>query len=151
MCRANNLLSYMELNRQMLKPSGEKRSLGEGVDAKASISLDSLIGASTRIGEKATIKKSAIGNHCMIGKNVRIVGSVIGDHCTIEEGAKIDGCILSRYTRVGEKAELTKCQTQSGYEVEAEEKLKGERLEINNWAAESSEDEYDEESLDGGE
>jgi translation initiation factor eIF-2B subunit gamma len=69
----------------MLKP-GDKRTLGEGLDAKASISPDSLIGASARVGEKSTIKKSAIGKHCTIGKNVRIVGSVIGDHCTIEEG-----------------------------------------------------------------
>jgi translation initiation factor eIF-2B subunit gamma len=56
------------------------------VDAKASISLDSLIGDSTRIGERATVKKSAIGRHCIIGKNVRIVGSVIGDHCVIADG-----------------------------------------------------------------
>jgi len=69
----------------------------------------------------------------------------------IAEGAKIDGCILSRYTRVGEKAELTKCQSQAGYEVEAEERFKGERLEINNWAEGSSEEEYDEESLLDGE
>jgi translation initiation factor eIF-2B subunit gamma len=100
--RANNLASYMDLNRrvikifivhtmtfliimQLLAPT-DRRNLGEGVDAKASISPESLIGGSTRIGERTTVKKSAIGRHCVIGKSVKIVGSVIGDHCVVADG-----------------------------------------------------------------
>jgi translation initiation factor eIF-2B subunit gamma len=58
----------------------------EGIDAKAAISPDSLIGTSTRVGERTTIKKSIIGAHCVIGKMARITGSIVGDHCVIADG-----------------------------------------------------------------
>ena len=72
----------------MLAPS-DRKNVSEGVDPKASISLDSMVGESTRIGERASIKRSAIGRHCTIGKGVKIVGSVIGDHCVIADGYAI--------------------------------------------------------------
>jgi len=152
--RVNNLLSYAEVNRQVLAslPPRERAS-SELIDPKASISADSLLGNSTRVAERATVKKSIIGSHCVIGKNSRVMGCVIGDFCTIGEGAKLDGCILSKHTRVGEKVELVKCQTQAGLEVDDGDKLKGEKLEITtDWAgnagAGSGESDEDEE---GGE
>lgn len=96
-----------------------------------------MIGRSTRVDERASIKKSVIGKHCVIGKMAKIVGCVILDHCVINDGsvlitseckqiltyaacmfrAKLDGCILGANTKIGEKAELSKCVTQAGYEV----------------------------------
>jgi len=59
---------------------------GPLIDAKAQISADSSIGQSTRVEERASIKKSVIGRHCVIGKMTKIVGCVVLDHCVIEDG-----------------------------------------------------------------
>lgn len=59
---------------------------GPLIDAKAQISTDSSIGQSTRVEERASIKKSVIGRHCVIGKMTKIVGCVVLDHCIIEDG-----------------------------------------------------------------
>ena len=59
---------------------------GPLIDAKAQISTDSNIGQSTRVEERASIKKSVVGRHCVIGKMTKIVGCVILDHCVIEDG-----------------------------------------------------------------
>ncbi|CAL1706994.1 unnamed protein product [Somion occarium] len=119
--RANTLQTYLELNRHFLSQTtyalpidSESRSL---IDPKAQITSDSMVGHTTKVGERTNIKKSVIGKHCVIGKYVRIVGCVILDHCVISDGAKLDGCILGTNTTVGVKSELSKCITQAGYEV----------------------------------
>ncbi|TBU31643.1 UDP-3-O-glucosamine N-acyltransferase [Dichomitus squalens] len=143
--RGNNLHSYLDLNRFFLSqttyalPSDpENRSL---IDHKAQISGDSMIGRSTRVEERASIKRSVIGKHCVIGKMAKIVSCVVLDHCVIAEGAKLEGCILGAYTKVGTKADLSRCVTQPGYEVPAGESARSEKLEVSDWAAhETSED-----------
>jgi translation initiation factor eIF-2B subunit gamma len=45
-----------------------------------------MVGDSTQIEERATIKDSIVGRHCTIGKMAKIVKCVILDHCVIEEG-----------------------------------------------------------------
>ncbi|KAH8080294.1 UDP-3-O-glucosamine N-acyltransferase [Cristinia sonorae] len=137
--RANNLHSYLELNRHFLSQSSytlptdpESRAL---IDAKAQISADSMVGHTTKVGERTTIKKSIIGKHCVIGKMARIVGCIIFDHCVIADGVKLDGCILGTNTSVGVKAELSKCVTQAGYEISAGESYRNEKLEVSDWTA----------------
>jgi len=145
--RANDLQSFLALNRHFLAdatyslPSDpNNRSL---IDQKAAISSDSIIGESTRVEERTSIKKSVIGKHCIIGKMVKITGCVIMDHCLIADGAKLDGSILSKNTKVGAKSELIRCITQAGYEVAAGESYRHEKLDVSDWTAapEVSEDE----------
>ncbi|KAF7321345.1 UDP-3-O-[3-hydroxymyristoyl] glucosamine N-acyltransferase [Mycena kentingensis (nom. inval.)] len=135
--RINNVHTFMEANRRVvakatyaLPTDPEDRAL---IDQKAQISTDTIVGVSTKVEERATIKKSVIGRHCTIGKNARVIGCVLFDHCVVEEGAKLDGCILGKNTKVGAKAELTRCITQAGYEVDAGESVKNEKLEISDW------------------
>lgn len=45
-----------------------------------------MIGHTTKVCERTSIKKSIIGKHCIIGKMVKVVGCVILDHCVIEDG-----------------------------------------------------------------
>ncbi|KAF8200896.1 UDP-3-O-glucosamine N-acyltransferase [Pholiota molesta] len=137
--RINTLQKFHEINRRLLSgatyalPVDPKdRSL---IDHKAQISADSIVGESTQISERATIKRSVIGRHCTIGKMVKITGCVLLDHCVVEDGAKLDGCILGKSTQVGQKAELTRCVTQAGYEVSQGEIAKGEKLEVSDWMA----------------
>lgn len=107
--RANNLHSYLDLNRhvRVIIPSSvfpltngfhaqflsqhsyslpidqESRAM---IDQKAQISSDSIVGHSTRVEERTSIKKSVVGKHCVIGKMVKIAGCVIQDHCVIADG-----------------------------------------------------------------
>ncbi|KAF8161016.1 UDP-3-O-glucosamine N-acyltransferase [Crassisporium funariophilum] len=142
--RVNTVHKFYEINKRLLSgvtyslPTDPKdRSL---IDQKAQISSDTMIGESTQISERTTIKRSVIGRHCIIGKMVKITGCVLLDHCVVEDGAKLDNCILGKGTQVGMKAELTRCVTQAGYEVSAAEIVKGEKLEISDWTAPDDDD-----------
>jgi len=105
------------------------------IDQKAQISSDTIIGDSTQVSERTTVKRSVIGRHCIIGKMVKITGCILLDHCIIEDGVKLDSCILGKNTQVGSKAELTRCITQAGYEINVGEVVKGEKLEVSDWTA----------------
>ncbi|KAJ7901729.1 UDP-3-O-glucosamine N-acyltransferase [Mycena olivaceomarginata] len=148
--RVNNIHTFMEMNRHFLTTTTyslptdpNERAL---IDQKAQISSDTIIGDSTKVDERTSIKKSVIGRHCTIGKMVKIVGCVLLDHCVIEDGVKLDGCVLGKNTKVGVKAELVRCVTQAGYDVDPGESVKNEKLEISDWtegAVADSEDEDD--------
>ncbi|KAG6844344.1 hypothetical protein H0H87_007620 [Tephrocybe sp. NHM501043] len=147
--RVNTIPNFLEINRRFLSQASytlptepKDRSL---IDQKAQISTDTIIGGSTQVSERTTIKKSIIGRHCVIGKMTKIVGCVLLDHCVIEDGAKLDGCILGKNTKVGAKAELSRCVTQGGYEVAAGETVKGEKLDVSDWTAAVDEEEDEEE------
>lgn len=56
------------------------------IDPKAQVSTDSLVGFSTKVGERTNIKKSVVGRHCVIGRNVRISGCVIMDFVVVGDG-----------------------------------------------------------------
>ncbi|THV07882.1 UDP-3-O-glucosamine N-acyltransferase [Dendrothele bispora CBS 962.96] len=150
--RVNTIHSLLDMNRRVLSqttyspPSDPKsRSL---IDQKAQISSDTIVGDSTQVSERTTIKKSVIGKHCVIGKMVKIVGCVLLDHCVVEDGAKLDGCILGRGTKVGAKAEVSRCVTQAGYEVDAGETAKNEKLDVSDWAALDHDEDDDEDDDD---
>jgi translation initiation factor eIF-2B subunit gamma len=105
--RVNNVAALLEANRQVcfilhltqgrglimvkflsrtsytLPTDPDNRAL---IDAKSRISSDSIIGSSTKIGERATITRSVIGRHCVIGKMSRVMGCVLLDHCVVGEG-----------------------------------------------------------------
>lgn len=151
--RANTVHTYLELNRLTLGSRVSERDPSL-IDPKANISADCLIGSSTRVGERTTIKKCMVGSHCVIGKNVKLSGCVLMEYCVVEDGVKLDGCILGKNTRVGPKAELTKCLTQAGFEVEAGGTFKHEKLEVSDWMTGAVEEESDEddseEDIDSG-
>ncbi|KAH9176436.1 UDP-3-O-glucosamine N-acyltransferase [Lactarius sanguifluus] len=148
--RVNNVTTLFEVNRQFLSRANyalptdpENRAL---IDAKSQISFDSMVGTSTKIGERTTIKRSVIGRHCVIGKTARVIGCVLLDHCVVGDGAKLEACILGRNTKVGAKAELLRSLTQAGYEVDAGATIRGERLEVSDWTEHPQSSTDDEES-----
>ncbi|KAF9792874.1 UDP-3-O-glucosamine N-acyltransferase [Thelephora terrestris] len=147
--RASNLYNYLDINRRFLEQASQNQTGPPAkvplVDAKAQISVDSSIGQSTRVEERAVIKKSVVGRHCVIGKMAKIVGCVILDHCVVEDGAKLEGCILGGSTKVGAKAELLKCVTQAGFEVDAGGHYRNAKLEISDWTTAGA---YDDEESD---
>ncbi|KZV63026.1 hypothetical protein PENSPDRAFT_657664 [Peniophora sp. CONT] len=154
--RANTLPALLELNRHFLGqtpymlPTDQKdRAL---IDTKAQIASDSLVGESTQVGDRTSVKRSVIGRHCVLARGAKISGCVLLDHCVVGENAKLEGCILGAGTKVGAKADMKGVVTQTGYEVGAGEQARHEKLETSHWAAGGSDDEEedeDEESEDG--
>jgi translation initiation factor eIF-2B subunit gamma len=130
----NSISALFEINKRLLSgveyalPLDPKdRSL---IDPKAQISIDSIVGSSSQVSERAIIKRSTIGHHCNIGRHAKIINCILLDHCIIEEGVKLDSCILGKNSKIGTMSELTRCSTQAGYEVICRESIKGEKLEI---------------------
>lgn len=76
-------MQFLEQEAQSQTGLPAKRPL---IDPKAQISTDSVIGQSTRVEERASVKKSIVGRHCVIGKMTKIAGCVILDHCVIGDG-----------------------------------------------------------------
>jgi len=60
--------------------------LAPAYGTNAQVSTDSRVAASVRVGERTSIKKSAVGPHCVIGKNVKISGCIIMDHVEVKDG-----------------------------------------------------------------
>lgn len=50
------------------------------------VGSDSIIGSSTQVGEKTSIKHSIIGSMCTIKDKVKITNCIIMNSVTIEEG-----------------------------------------------------------------
>lgn len=90
--RANTLPAYSDANKQILKGvcasfiTGPKVHPDTGIDPKAQVGPDSIVGHGSQIGEKTSVKRSVIGQHCHIGKNVKIANCVIMDYVTVEDG-----------------------------------------------------------------
>jgi translation initiation factor eIF-2B subunit gamma len=150
--RVNTLHNFYEINKRLLSrvaynlPLDPKdRSL---IDQKAQISSDTIIGESTQVSDRTTVKRSVIGRHCIIGKMVKITGCILLDHCVIEDGVKLDSCILGKNTQVGSNAELIRCITQAGYEINAGDIVKGEKLEVSDWTANPEDDLSNQERLE---
>ena len=76
------MIKFLSRTSYTLPTDPDNRAL---IDAKSRISSDSMIGSSTKIGERATITRSVIGRHCVIGKMSRVVGCVLLDHCVVGE------------------------------------------------------------------
>jgi translation initiation factor eIF-2B subunit gamma len=102
--RVNNIHSYMQANKhvcgfstcpaKILTLQKSKQFLSQTTymlpreppaRSLALISPDSIVGESTRIGEKTSIKRSVVGRHCVIGKMVKMVGCVVLDHCVVAD------------------------------------------------------------------
>lgn len=50
------------------------------------VGAECVVGEGTRVGDRASIKKSVIGKHCVIHDGVKIINSVIMNHVTISAG-----------------------------------------------------------------
>ncbi|KAF6008287.1 hypothetical protein HII13_004072 [Brettanomyces bruxellensis] len=77
--RCNNLAVYMEANRYILKQHARITNIAganaaaqkskEGGKNSANVGADCIVGQSTELGVRTSVKRSVIGNDCKIGKN----------------------------------------------------------------------------------
>lgn len=155
--RANNLSSYMEMNRVILKARAKanataaKSSAPAAVKGAATVGMDSLVGPDTELGERTSIKRSVVGSLCTIGKRCRINGCVILDGAVIADDVTLENCLVGVRTIIGAKARLTGCNVEGGYQVAAGKVAKNETmLQLSLAGLVDSDDEYTDGSDDNG-
>lgn len=62
------------------------------------MSGDCALGEGVQLGERVSIKHTAVGNHCHIGERSKVTNSVLMDHVIIGEGyVYTDVCIECSY------------------------------------------------------
>ncbi|KAJ2152413.1 Mitochondrial acidic protein mam33, partial [Coemansia sp. RSA 560] len=89
--RANEIPRYCDLNSVVARISTGARTDGSAILAQQTqVGAESMVGASTQLRERCSVKRSVVGAHCNIGKDVKIVNSVIMDHVTIGDGVKLE-------------------------------------------------------------
>ena len=50
------------------------------------VSGDCALGEGVQLGERVSVKHSAVGKHCNVGERSKVTNSVMMDHVTIGEG-----------------------------------------------------------------
>ena len=79
------------------------------VAPKAAVAAGCLLGAGTTVGDRASVKRSALGSRCRVARSAKIVGCVLGDGVTVGEGAVLQNCAVGSGANVGARASLKEC------------------------------------------
>lgn len=117
--RANTLNSYCELNRQVIKRWNTMFPDQEITPpvGKAQVGADCLVGESSQLSDKCSIKHSVIGQSCVIGDKVRITNCIIMDNVTIKKETTIQGSVLMDNSVIETSCDIKDCIIGSGHTV----------------------------------
>ncbi|KAJ2747439.1 Translation initiation factor eIF-2B subunit gamma [Coemansia sp. BCRC 34301] len=109
--RADQVPLYCDLNCIVARITADTRVDESAVLAQQiQVGADSMVGPSSLLGDRCSIKRSVVGAHCIIGKNVKIINSVIMDHVTIGDGVRIESCVVCKLAKIGDSAQLKDCE-----------------------------------------
>ncbi|KAJ2358261.1 Translation initiation factor eIF-2B subunit gamma [Coemansia sp. RSA 2618] len=109
--RANEIPRYCDLNSVVARISTGARTDSSAVLAQQTqVGAESMVGASTQLRERCSVKRSVVGAHCNIGRDVKIINSVVMDHVTIGDGVKLESCVVCKLASVGNNAQLKGCE-----------------------------------------
>ncbi|XP_030631063.1 translation initiation factor eIF2B subunit gamma [Chanos chanos] len=122
MCyRVNTLAAYIEANRMAPKLFEEPPvHPSADVSERSLVGGDSIIGASCRISDKTSIKRSTIGASTVVKEKVKITNSIIMNGVTIEEGCNIQGSVICSNAVIGRGADIKYCLVGNGQRIEPE-------------------------------
>lgn len=141
--RANNLSTYMDSNRFILKIKSTTSAL---MQSSSAIGADSVVDPSVVLGEKSSIKLSSIKANCIIGNKCRISGSILLNGATVGDDVILENVIVGPNAIIKKKCKLTNCHVEGNYIVEAKSVIKGETLK--NEIYDDDEDDYEEGEFD---
>ncbi|KAJ2803339.1 Translation initiation factor eIF-2B subunit gamma [Coemansia helicoidea] len=123
--RANQIPQYCDLNSIVSRMmTGARTASSAKLALQTQVGSDSLVGVSSQLGERCSVKRSVVGAHCVIGKDVKIVNSVIMDHVTIGDGVKLESCVVCKLASIGGNAQLKSCEVGASMTVPAGSNLK---------------------------
>ncbi|XP_009696992.1 PREDICTED: translation initiation factor eIF-2B subunit gamma, partial [Cariama cristata] len=126
--RVNTLGLYIEANRQvpkLLLNLGLEEPLVHGsaqITDRGMVGSDSIIGSSTQVGEKTSIKHSVIGSMCTIKDKVKITNCIIMNSVTIEEGCCLQGSVICHNAVIEKGADIKDCLIGSDQRLETKAK-----------------------------
>ncbi|KAM6327780.1 translation initiation factor eIF2B subunit gamma isoform 2-T2 [Podargus strigoides] len=126
--RVNTLGLYIEANRQvpkLLLNLGLEEPLVHGsaqITDRGMVGSDSIIGSSTQVGEKTSIKHSIIGSMCTIKDRVKITNCIIMNSVTIEEGCCLQGSVICHNAVIEKGADIKDCLIGSDQRLESKAK-----------------------------
>ncbi|NWT43550.1 EI2BG factor, partial [Chroicocephalus maculipennis] len=126
--RVNTLGLYIEANRQvpkLLLNLGLEEPLVHGsaqITDRGMVGSDSIIGSSTQVGEKTSIKHSIIGSMCTIKDKVKITNCIIMNSVTIEEGCCLQGSVICHNAVIEKGADIKDCLIGSDQKLETKGK-----------------------------
>lgn len=126
--RVNTLGLYIEANRQvpkLLLNLGLEEPLVHGsaqITDRGMVGSDSIIGSSTQVGEKTSIKHSIIGSMCTIKGKVKITNCIIMNSVTIEEGCCLQGSVICHNAVIEKDADIKDCLIGSDQRLETKAK-----------------------------
>ncbi|KAF6008409.1 hypothetical protein HII12_004158 [Brettanomyces bruxellensis] len=129
---------YMEANRYILKQHARITNIAganaaaqkskEGGKNSANVGADCIVGQSTELGVRTSVKRSVIGNDCKIGKNCRISACIVLDHAEIGDDVHLENCIIGKKAKLESRCKLVNCNVEGCYIVGKGVSLKGETL-----------------------
>jgi translation initiation factor eIF-2B subunit gamma len=140
-CRVDSLRAYLELNRDLALPEAAHITglpLNKAYDnflhpqvelgAKAVVGSGCIVGFGTKLGDKATLKRSIMGRRCRVGTGAKVSNCVVHDDVTIADGAHIQGSVVGQGAVLGTGCVLRDCHVASGAAVAAGADHKNEQL-----------------------
>uniref|UniRef100_A0A8D0GGT7 Translation initiation factor eIF2B subunit gamma n=1 Tax=Sphenodon punctatus TaxID=8508 RepID=A0A8D0GGT7_SPHPU len=124
--RVNTLGLYIEANRQVRS----RVNLACGTRARVCVhrdhfvthtppvGSDNIMGSSTQVGEKTSIKHSVIGSSCTIKDKVKITNCIVMNSVTVEEGCSLQNSVLCHNAVIEKGADIKDCLIGSGQRLE---------------------------------
>ncbi|XP_032074326.1 translation initiation factor eIF-2B subunit gamma isoform X2 [Thamnophis elegans] len=126
--RVNTLGLYIEANRQVPKmlpslcPEEPLVHSSAQIIDKCMVGSDSIVGASSQIGEKTSVKRSVIGTSCLIKDKVKITNCIIMNSVRIEEGCSIQNCVVCHHAVIEKGSDLKDCLIGNSQHLETNSK-----------------------------
>uniref|UniRef100_A0A8C5RV43 Eukaryotic translation initiation factor 2B subunit gamma n=1 Tax=Laticauda laticaudata TaxID=8630 RepID=A0A8C5RV43_LATLA len=123
--RVNTLGLYIEANRQVPKmlpslcPEEPLVHSSAQIIDKCMVGSDSIVGASSQIGEKTSVKRSVIGTSCLIKDKAKITNCIIMNSVRIEEGCSIQNCVVCHHAVIEKGSDLKDCLIGNSQHLEA--------------------------------
>ncbi|XP_066481164.1 translation initiation factor eIF2B subunit gamma [Tiliqua scincoides] len=126
--RVNTLGLYIDANRQVPKmlpvlcPEDPLVHSTAQIIDKCLIGSDSMVGASTHVGEKTAIKHSIIGTQCVIKDKVKITNCIIMNSVRIEEGCSLQNCVVCHNAVIERGTDIKDCLIGNSQHLEPKSK-----------------------------
>jgi hypothetical protein len=139
--RVNTVAAYCDVSRDLAAPDGALRLTGlapgrhgnvvapdAALGARATVGPACVVAAGASLGDRASVKRSALGARVRVGASAKVVNSVLMDGAFVGAGASLHGCVLAAGASVGDGAVLRECQLGAGVAVPADAEHTGEAL-----------------------
>ena len=126
--RANNLNTYMDANRFVLKIKSQTMFTKNIQIQSAAIGADAIVDPKCQISAHSNVKMSVVGTQATIGSRCRIAGSLLFPGVQLGDEVILENCIVGPMAKIGSKCKLTNCYIEGHYIVESKNNYKGETL-----------------------